>query len=174
MQAVAQTSSYFQSAVSRISNPPALGSSQTCRLAAVAPKRRSGAPRRRKVGDTAGWKRLETCATSALRKVCKVQGSHRAPFGGPLRHFLSGPLGALSTAPEYTAQTLRHDTPESSDFHQGNCRQRRRTSYSPNALSAQDDLEPIRAEIKNGTTSCAPTSAMDPPTLDRRGKSGRI
>jgi len=27
-----------------------------CRLAAVAPKRRYGAPRMRKVGDTAGWK----------------------------------------------------------------------------------------------------------------------
>src|SRR5947207_6322852 len=40
---------YFQSAVSRISNPQALGSSGACRL---------------EVGDTAGW---ETCATSVVR-----------------------------------------------------------------------------------------------------------
>src|SRR5436189_5312562 len=64
---------YFQSAVSRISNPQALGSSGACRLAAVAPKRRFGAPRRRKVGDTAGW---ETCAT---RNAFKGQMAHALP-----------------------------------------------------------------------------------------------
>src|SRR5205809_4280014 len=42
------------------------GKFTACRLAAVAPKRRFGAPRRRKVGDTAGWKPSETCATSPV------------------------------------------------------------------------------------------------------------
>src|SRR6266478_2952489 len=61
----------FQSAVSRISNPQALRNSNTCRLAAVAPKRRYGAPRRRKVGDTAGWKPalLTPCEMRVRRNV---------------------------------------------------------------------------------------------------------
>jgi len=46
--------------VARVSKPAAAD------LAAVAPERRFGAPRRRKVGDTAG---LETCATKRVWEV---------------------------------------------------------------------------------------------------------
>src|SRR5882724_6867830 len=64
----------FQSAVSRISNPLALRCSNTCRLAAVAPKRRYGAPRRRKVGDTADWKSALPGPYENFRRVCREIG----------------------------------------------------------------------------------------------------
>src|SRR5258707_14031589 len=88
----------FKSAVSRISNPPALRVRRPCRLAAVAPKRRYGAPRRRKVGDTAGWKPALLPPEVTL-KITKIE---TIPIAVPLKADVairSGRGGAHTASP---------------------------------------------------------------------------